>query len=52
VGQQVSTPLALNIYTAVHNPISVKGRIQIINGALDHIDLRPLLKGTTDGERG
>jgi hypothetical protein len=41
---QVSTPLALNIYTAVHNPISLKGRIQIINGALDHVDLRPLLK--------
>jgi pimeloyl-ACP methyl ester carboxylesterase len=41
---RVSTPLALNLYTAVHNPITVQGRLQIINGALSHVDLRPLLK--------
>lgn len=40
---KVSTPLALNIYTAVHNPISVKGRIQLCRGALAHVDTRPVL---------
>ena len=40
----VSTPLALNLYTAVHNPISLKGRIQLCLGALSHIDLRNSLK--------
>ncbi|CAM9555819.1 unnamed protein product [Scytosiphon promiscuus] len=40
---QVSTPLALNIYTAVHNPISVKGRLQLCKGALAHVDTRPVL---------
>jgi len=41
---QVSTPLALNLYTAVHCPISIEGRIQLAVGALSHIDLRPLLQ--------
>ena len=40
----VSTPLALNLYTAVHNPIALKGRIQLCLGALSHIDLRNSLK--------
>lgn len=40
---QVSTPLALNIYTAVHNPISVKARLQLCKGALAHVDTRPVL---------
>lgn len=39
----MSTPLALNIYTAVHNPISVKGRLQLCKGALAHVDTRPVL---------
>jgi pimeloyl-ACP methyl ester carboxylesterase len=38
--QKVSTPLALNLYTAVHNPISVQGRISLCNGVLNNIDLR------------
>ncbi|CAM9193873.1 unnamed protein product, partial [Choristocarpus tenellus] len=41
---QVSTPLALNIYTAVHNPITVKGRVQLCKGTLAHVDTRPALK--------
>ena len=41
---QVSTPLALNLYTAVHNPISTHGRIQLCLGALSHVDVRPFLK--------
>ncbi|GMI04272.1 hypothetical protein TrLO_g11513 [Triparma laevis f. longispina] len=40
----VSTPLALNLYTAVHNPITLPGRIQLCLGALSHIDLRNNLK--------
>jgi len=40
----VSTPLALNLYTAVHNPISIKSRIQLCLGALSHTDLRDSLK--------
>jgi len=39
----VSTPLALNLYTAVHNPISLEGRIQLCLGTLSHADLRPHL---------
>lgn len=35
--------MALNIYTAVHNPISVKGRVQLCRGALAHVDTRPVL---------
>jgi hypothetical protein len=39
----VSAPLALNLYTAVHNPITVKGRIALCRGSLANIDLRPAL---------
>lgn len=41
---KVSVPLALNIYTAVYNAITVKGRIQLCNGVLKSVDVRPLLK--------
>merc|ERR1719261_328065 len=37
---QTSTPLALNLYTAVHNPITLEGRVQLCLGALSHVDLR------------
>jgi CheY-like chemotaxis protein/pimeloyl-ACP methyl ester carboxylesterase len=37
---QVSTPLALNLYTAVHNPITLEGRIQLCLGALSNVDVR------------
>ena len=42
--RKVSTPLALNLYTAVHNPITVQGRINLCNGALNNIDLREIVK--------
>lgn len=41
---KVSTPLALNMYTAVHNPITLEGRIQLCKGALAHVDLREELR--------
>lgn len=41
---KVSVPLALNIYTAVHNSISIEGRISLCKGVLQMVDLRPLLK--------
>lgn len=41
---KVSVPLALNIYTAVYNSISIAGRVQLCNGVLQSIDLRKLLK--------
>lgn len=41
---KVSVPLALNIYTAVHNPISLKGRVSLCKGVLKSVDLRPLLR--------
>lgn len=41
---KVSVPLALNIYTAVYNSITIKGRIQLCNGVLRSPDIRPLLK--------
>lgn len=36
----VSTPLALNLYTAVMNPITLDGRKALCQGALTHVDLR------------
>ncbi|KAH8051887.1 hypothetical protein JL721_11031 [Aureococcus anophagefferens] len=41
---KVSTPLALNLYTAVHNPITLQGRMQLCIGALSSHDVRPMLK--------
>ncbi|GBG25573.1 Ankyrin repeat and protein kinase domain-containing protein 1 [Hondaea fermentalgiana] len=41
---KVSTPLALNLYTAVHNPITLEGRMQICKGSLAHADLRDEIK--------
>lgn len=41
---KVSVPLALNIYTAVHNPISIKGRLALCKGCLQNVDCRPTLK--------
>lgn len=41
---KVSVPLALNIYTAVHNSISMQGRLSLCKGVLQSVDLRPLLK--------
>ncbi|KAF4041240.1 Ankyrin repeat [Phytophthora infestans] len=41
---RVSTPLALNLYTAVLNPITLEGRQALTLGALAHHDLRPDLK--------
>ena len=42
--EKVSTPLALNIYTAVHNPITLRGRIKLCDGMLKTVDVRPLVK--------
>eukprot|EP00981_Chlorochromonas_danica_P002157 scaffold428_cov168-Ochromonas_danica.AAC.22 len=41
---KVSVPLALNIYTAVYNSISINGRIALCNGILKSHDIRPLLR--------
>jgi len=41
---QTTAPLALNVYTAVHNPITLRGRIQLCHGALHHIDMRPMIE--------
>ncbi|KAL7679447.1 putative sterile alpha and TIR motif-containing protein [Plasmopara halstedii] len=41
---RVSTPLALNLYTAVVNPITLDGRRALTTGALAHNDLRPDLQ--------
>ncbi|KAG7384295.1 hypothetical protein PHYPSEUDO_002824 [Phytophthora pseudosyringae] len=41
---RVSTPLALNLYTAVLNPITLEGRQALTLGALAHHDLRSDLK--------
>ncbi|EQC39623.1 hypothetical protein SDRG_03054 [Saprolegnia diclina VS20] len=40
----VSTPLALNLYTAVSNSISLEGRVALCLGALSHTDMRDALK--------
>lgn len=41
---KVSVPLALNLYTAVHNSISIKGRLSLCKGVLQSVDVRSLLK--------
>jgi CheY-like chemotaxis protein/alpha-beta hydrolase superfamily lysophospholipase len=41
---KTSTPLALNLYTAVHNPITLEGRIQLCLGALSHLEMRSSLQ--------
>ena len=41
---KVSVPLALNLYTAVHNPISLLGRINLCKGVLQSVDVRPVLR--------
>ncbi|KAL3782241.1 hypothetical protein HJC23_000304 [Cyclotella cryptica] len=41
---KTSSSLALNIYTAVHNPITLNGRKRLCQGVLNHVDIRPLLK--------
>ena len=41
---RVSVPLALNLYTAVHNPISLAGRISLCKGVLQAVDVRPLMR--------
>lgn len=37
---RVTTPMALNLYTAVMNPITLDGRAALCSGALAHRDLR------------
>lgn len=45
--QKVGAPLALNMYTAVSNPISLQGRIALCQGALSHVDCRHALESLT-----
>jgi hypothetical protein len=42
---RVTTPLALNLYTAIQNPITLEGRKALCQGALFHVDLRNSLQG-------
>jgi CheY-like chemotaxis protein len=42
---KVGAPLALNLYTAVHNPITLDGRIQLCQGVLSNVDCRDALEG-------
>jgi len=42
--QKVSTPLAINIYTAVHNPITLHGRTSLCSGILNNVDLRGIMQ--------
>ena len=41
---KTTSSLALNMYTAIHNPITLDGRKRLCQGVLDHVDTRPLLK--------
>ncbi|KAL7554566.1 hypothetical protein ACHAWF_019034 [Thalassiosira exigua] len=41
---KTSSSLALNVYTAVHNPITLEGRKRLCQGVLNHVDTRPMLK--------
>lgn len=37
--EKVGAPLALNMYTAISNPITLEGRIALAQGALNHINV-------------
>jgi len=41
---KTTSSLALNIYTAIHNPITLDGRKRLCQGVLGHVDTRPLLQ--------
>lgn len=41
--KKVNASLALQLYTAVTNPITNNGRVQICDGTLNSVDVRPLL---------
>ena len=41
---KTTSSLALNVYTAVHNPITLNERKRLCQGVLNHVDTRPLLK--------
>ncbi len=41
---KTTSSLALNVYTAVHNPITLNGRNRLCQGVLNHVDTRPMLK--------
>ena len=41
---KTTSSLALNMYTAVHNPITLNGRKRLCQGVLNHVDTRPMLK--------
>ena len=43
----MGAPLALNLYTAVSNPITLQGRIALCQGALSHVDCRQALESLT-----
>uniref|UniRef100_A0A7S4ID55 Response regulatory domain-containing protein n=1 Tax=Odontella aurita TaxID=265563 RepID=A0A7S4ID55_9STRA len=38
--KRTTAPVALNLYSAVHNPITLRGRGALCLGALNHVDLR------------
>lgn len=40
--KKITTPLALNLYTAVNNPITLRGRIRLCDGILKNTDVRTI----------
>ncbi|KAA0149868.1 hypothetical protein FNF29_05693 [Cafeteria roenbergensis] len=44
---KVGAPLALNLYTAVNNPITLDGRIQLCQGLLSNVDCRDALEAVS-----
>lgn len=40
--KKTTAPLALNLYTAVHNPITLRGRLRLCDGVLKNSDLRSI----------
>ena len=41
--KKTGAPLAMNLYSAVHNPLHLKGRIKLCDGVLNNVDIRPML---------
>lgn len=41
---KTTSSLALNVYTAVHSPITLNGRKRLCQGVLNHVDTRQMLK--------
>ena len=44
--KKTGAPLAMNLYSAVYNPLPIKGRIQLCNGVLNNVEILSKVKNS------